>query len=266
MSLFYQELGRGNPMIILHGLYGSSDNWLAIAKYFAEKYHVYIPDLRNHGNSEHFSELNYEVLLDDLLVFCNEHNIQKAVILGHSMGGKLAMSFALYFPYMVEKLIVVDISPKSYVHDDSFTEHCKQHIEIIDALKNLHPENIKSRTDADKKLSEHIKSKRIRQFLLKNLKRNKNGSYSWKFNLESIKQNLRVIMGPVVSTANDSSSPVPALFIKGAQSNYIQASEEPLLQKIFPASQIKVIENAGHWVHAEQTGRFLSVVSDFLNS
>ena len=266
MKLFYRDLGTGKPLIILHGLYGSSDNWLTVAKSLSVKYHVFIPDLRNHGNSDHSPELNYDILINDLLEFCNDHNIHKTILLGHSMGGKLAMSFALYFPYMIEKLIVVDISPKSYLTEDSFKDHCARHKEIIQALTGLDLNSIESRTGADKMLAEKINSRRIRQFLLKNLKRDKQGHYSWKFNLESIKNNLRKLMDEIPVMKSHNSHLLPSLFIKGANSDYIQDDEEDELRVVFPSSRIVRIEDAGHWVHAEQTDKFLDAILHFLDN
>ena len=264
MKLFYRKLGKGDSLIILHGLYGCSDNWLSIARILANNYQVYIPDLRNHGNSPHDMKHDYHVLVEDLLEFCNEHNIQKTILIGHSMGGKLAMSFALLFPYMIEKLVIIDISPRSYLNVESFREHKKQHDEIIHALLNVDFKKIKNRTDVDELLSESIKSKRIRQFLLKNLKRNKDSSYQWKFNLKAIHENLEKTMDSIVLLSENKTCLSPALFIKGTNSNYILDSEEEDIKNTFPSSAIVRIKDAGHWVHAEKTDIFLAEIETFL--
>ena len=178
MELNYKKLGEGQPLIILHGLFGSLDNWLTLAKYWAENYEVWLIDQRNHGKSPHADEHSYELMAQDLKKFMEENHIENPIILGHSMGGKTAMEFAITFPAQVKALIVVDIAPVSYqVH----------HWDIIEALESIDLSKVESRKDADKILQKKISSFGVRQFLLKNLDRIGQSTYQWKFNLSVLK-------------------------------------------------------------------------------
>ncbi|MCG3166039.1 MAG: Esterase YbfF [Bacteroidia bacterium] len=244
-------LGEGKPLIILHGLFGMLDNWFTLGKKFSENFTVYLIDQRNHGQSPHSDEWNYKVMSDDLLEFFDEHHLSKATIIGHSMGGKTAMQFAGDHNDRVKKLVVVDIAPRSYpVH----------HKNILDALLSIDLENLKSRNEADAMLSKYISDFGTKQFLLKNLtrKENDNTKFEWKFNLPVIAKNIHEVG---VQTTGDST--VPALFIRGENSNYIKNSDEAEIQKLYPNSEIISI-NSGHWVHAEKPEEFYSSVMKFL--
>lgn len=251
MNLFFREIGEGAPIVILHGLFGSSDNWLSIAKVLAEEHKVYSLDQRNHGQSPHNTEFNYEIMAEDLKEFLCQHKIEKPIIIGHSMGGKVAMQFAVDNPEMLEKLIIVDIAPKSYpVHHDK----------ILEGLESLDLSTLKSRGDADKQLTEYVTEIGTRQFLLKNLART-TGGFAWKINLPAIKDNIEI-----VGLGLNSNVPFekPALFINGRNSDYITEGDGTLIRHHFPNSILKTIENAGHWVHAEQPADFLRLVKDFI--
>lgn len=252
MNLNYKTVGEGKPLIILHGLFGSLDNWLTIAKELADHYKVYLVDQRNHGLSPHSDEFNYDAMGLDLKEFIETHNIEKPYILGHSMGGKTAMKFALQHGDMWEKLIVVDISPRAYpVHHDV----------ILEGLSAIDVEALKSRGEADKKLAEYVSDFGTRQFLLKNLNRKKAGGFEWKINLPAIKSNIEIIgEGMVERLAIEKD----VLFIRGEKSDYIQNEDIILITQHFPNAKVETVKDAGHWVHAEQPESLIALVNNFL--
>jgi pimeloyl-ACP methyl ester carboxylesterase len=252
MKLFFRESGDGAPVVILHGLFGSSDNWFTLAKKLAEKNKVYLLDLRNHGNSFHAEEFNYQVMAQDVLNFLEEHKIKQPVIIGHSMGGKVAMTIALNIPENLNKLIVADISPAEYP---------LRHDNIVEALREVDLEKVSSRQDAEKQLSVNISDIGVRQFLLKNLTRNKEGGYSWKLNLPVIDKNIDKV-GEAMDAKKQFEK--PTLFIKGENSRYIREQDHELISQLFPNHIFKEIKDAGHWVHAEQPEAFLKIVEDFI--
>lgn len=251
MNLFFRQSGSGYPLIILHGLFGSSDNWYSLAKVFSEHYTVYLVDQRNHGQSPHSPEFNYKLLMDDLYEFVTSHNIQQPVIMGHSMGGKTAMNFAVKYPKHLRQLIVVDIMPKAYpVHHD----------QILEGLEAIDLQAIQSRNEADQVLSGFVPEADVRQFLLKNLSRNANGGFEWKINLKAIDQNIEAIgQGMVVEGAYDG----PTLFINGTRSNYYKPGDEKLALQIFPKATWATLET-GHWVQAEKPKEFSELVLNYL--
>lgn len=252
MKLNYKKLGQGKPLIILHGLFGSLDNWLTHAKTLADHYEVYLVDQRNHGNSPHDDEFNYAVMADDLYEFIKEHKIENPHILGHSMGGKTAMKFALQHADMWDKLIVVDIAPKSYpVHHD----------QIIEGLEAIPVDALESRGEADNILEEYIDEFGTRQFLLKNLSRKKEGGFEWKINLPVIKKNIE-LMGEGIEEHLAIEKDV--LFIRGEKSNYIKNDDSILIMQLFPNATVETIKGAGHWVHAEKPKELLETVMGFL--
>lgn len=253
MKLFYREYGQGQPMIILHGLMGSSDNWLPQAKMLGEHYHVWVVDQRNHGQSPHNTEFNYNVLSNDILDFIQEHGIEKPVIIGHSMGGKAAMNFALAHPDKLEKLIIVDIAPKAYD---------VRHDRIVEGLKAVPIDSVQSRQEANDALAPHISIEAVRQFLLKNLMRKPEGGFGWRINLPVIDQSLEMISGGLV---NDGVFEKKTLFIRGSKSDYILDDDREAMKKIFPNSTLVTMET-GHWVQAEKPEEFVQVVLSFLNA
>lgn len=253
MYLNYKELGESDkqPLVILHGLFGSLDNWITLAKYFAEHFHVYLVDQRNHGKSFHSDEFSYEHMAEDLHNFIVSHSIRNPIILGHSMGGKTAMLFATQHPEMLEKLIVVDIAPKAYpVH----------HHQIIEGLKALDLAKIERRSEADKLLSASIPQDDTRQFLLKNITRNETGGFKWKMNLLVIEKEIETIG---YGLSEDSLFEKETLFIRGLKSDYIQDEDIDLIQEHFPNSRLESVENAGHWVHAQAPQQLFELVINF---
>ena len=267
MNLHFRKYGEGPALIILHGLYGSSDNWIGIAKELAEHFEVFVPDQRNHGASPHTREHTYDLLKNDLFEFMEQHNIKKATLLGHSMGGKTAMYFAKDYPLKVDNLIVVDISPRSYKSPDLPAPHTVNHMNIIMAMMQVDFSKVDNRMDVDVILAETIKSQRTRQFLLKNIKRKDQNTLSWKINLEALHNSLPDIMdglNPVDVNKGKGIHGFPVLFFKGGDSDYISDPDFPVIQKVFPTAEIVTIPNAGHWLHAEQTELFLKNLKYFL--
>lgn len=252
MKLHFQELGEGKPIIILHGLFGSSDNWLTIGKKLADKYKVYLLDQRNHGDSPHADTHNYKEMSADLKQFIEDHKIDKPHIIGHSMGGKTAMYFAVKNPDLYDKLVVVDIAPKAYpVHHDT----------ILEGLNSIKLSELESRNDADKALAEFVHEKGVRQFLLKNLTRGEDKNFVWKINLPVIEKNIEDVgkgLEEKLATEKDT------LFIGGKNSDYIKSEDHIAILNFFPNSKIEMIEGAGHWIHAEKPEAFLKVLEDFL--
>ena len=253
MKLNYKVSGDGFPVIILHGLYGSLDNWQTMAKYLSGEFKVYIVDLRNHGRSPHSEEHSYPSMVNDLKQFYEDHRIERANIIGHSMGGKVAMSFALKYPALVNKLVVVDIAPKAYQAG---------HDQIFEALFELDLSKVSKRQEADRRLKHAIPDLAVRQFLLKNLSRAEDGSYTWRINLKSLFKNYNNINAAIES---DEPVDVDTLVIRGEQSGYIIESDFSSFNKLFANVQITTISSAGHWVHAEATEEFLKEVSAFLS-
>lgn len=253
MKLNYKSFGEGFPIIILHGLFGMLDNWQTIAKKLADNYMVYIVDLRNHGKSPHHDDFNYEIIAEDLQVFLEDNWIYEAHIMGHSMGGKAAMQFALSYPDLVKKLIVVDIAPKKYVGG---------HQAIFEALLSLDLSTINTRKEAATYLQNKIPDVGTQQFLLKNLSRSKAGPYEWKMNLPVIHQQYATILENVVQ--QEQTFDKPTLFIKGGASDYILEEDLPAIQALFPTAQIESIPKAGHWVHAAAPKELLDMVKGFL--
>lgn len=251
IQLNYKSFGNGEPLIILHGLLGSLDNWQTMAKKLAEHFTVFIVDQRNHGKSPHTDQFNYGLLSEDLLNFMYENHIFNAHLLGHSMGGKVVMQFATEHSDMVNKLIVADIAPVKYPAG---------HDAIFDALCGVNLSNISSRQDVDDELKKDIEDFGVRQFLMKGLTRKEDKSFTWKYNLVSLENNYENILNTFENGIFEGNT----LFIKGANSKYIQEKNLEKMKAHFPNYTLKIIENAGHWLHAEQPEDFFETVKDFL--
>lgn len=251
MELFYRKSGQGKPLVILHGLFGSSDNWYTLAKTFAEHFTVYLVDQRNHGQSPHNSALDYAVLTEDLKEFMDHHRLERAVLLGHSMGGKTTMNFTVCHPDRVQDLIIVDIVPKEYpVHHDH----------ILEGLKSISLPHLNSRSEADDILSRFVPEPDVRQFLLKNLARKSEGGFEWKINLDAIERNIEAMGEGMVFPGSYEGS---TLFLMGSRSNYYLPGDEKLIKKIFPAATIQFLDT-GHWVQAERPAEFAEAVLKYL--
>ncbi|HMG16416.1 MAG TPA: alpha/beta fold hydrolase [Saprospiraceae bacterium] len=246
-------LGQGPPIIILHGLLGTLDNWQTIANHLSSQFTVCLLDLRNHGRSPHTPAMDLHLMAADVLEFMESHWINSAVIMGHSMGGKVAMQLALEYPDNVDKLIVVDIAPKKY---------SPGHYEIFKALDAINLKTLKERKDAEQQLSDKLKDPSVVQFLLKNLTREKDASYSWKMDLKSIENNYLKLIGAIDSIEVFDK---PCLFIRGGNSNYILDEDLESIKKNFPNTKLATIKEAGHWVHSEKPKELLEELLKFLD-
>lgn len=255
MKLFYRKYGQGKPFIILHGLFGQGDNWNTFGKQVAEQgFEVFIVDLRNHGLSPHSDTWNYQVMSDDILELINDNHLQDVILSGHSMGGKVAMLFAIQHQHLLNKLIVVDIAPKYY---------SPHHQKVIEALKAVDFNIVKTRKEVEEVLSKFISDTGTKQFLLKNIYWKTETELDWRFNLNVI---LKEIDNAGQATPTNRICNTPTLFIRGEKSNYISDEDIRIINTIFPNSTLKTITNAGHWVHAEQPKEFFEVAMSYLRS
>ena len=254
LNLNYRRRGSGSPLIILHGLFGSAINWEIIGRNLSRYWTVFALDLRNHGDSPHSPHFGYEALVEDLRWFIDHHRIHRAILLGHSLGGKIVMAFADRFPEKVEQLIVVDIAPKPYPAG---------HRHLLKALINFDVSRINSLKEAIAGLAPAITSLAIRQFLVKNLVREKDGSYRWKINLDAIYLHYEELsQGPRLKN----SCPKSALFIRGKTSEFVIDEDEDLIRRYFPHSRIVALDNAGHWLHVDAPEKTSETIIDFLQS
>jgi len=255
MQLFSQELGlQGEEIVIIHGLFGSSDNWLSIGKVLAQDYRVYLIDQRNHGKSPHSPDWDYSVMAQDLHEFIEQKQMKQPIILGHSMGGKTAMQYACtYFPSKIQKLIVADIAPKSYpLH----------HQKILAGLQAINLQTLASRKEAEDILGQYVTEPSTKAFLLKNLYRNEQNQWQWRINLPVIAEKIANV-GEGLSTNLPFTE--PTLFVRGEHSDYILDEDFELIRYFFPNSQIETIAAAGHWLHAEKPKEFLECVQHFIS-
>ena len=250
MKLHFREMGEGKPMIILHGLFGFSDNWQTHAKKFADYFRVILVDLRNHGHSDWNDAFSYELMAEDLYELITDLRLDDIYLLGHSMGGKVAMRYAQLHPEKLQKLIVVDIGIKQYP---------MHHQHILAGMHAVDLEKIKVRSDAEGILKLHIDSDGVRQFLLKNLYWKEKGQLAWRMNLDVLEKE----MNNILSALPEVEVMIPTLFIRGELSNYILDEDIPDLEDFFPDSDLITIQNSGHWVHAEAPEEFVEIVLGF---
>mgnify|MGYP006195830997 CR=1 FL=1 len=249
---FKKEGNAAESLIILHGLFGSLDNWMTFAKKMSEHFTVYLLDARNHGQSFHDDEFTYKCMAKDVKDFMEQQQIKEAIILGHSMGGKTAMQFAFNYPHLVKKLIVADIAPKAYpVH----------HGEIIKGLQSLDFSVIKTRGEADDKLAEAIPILAVRQFLLKNMYWKEKDQLAWRFNLDVIANKIENV-GVEIKASFPFSE--PTLFVRGERSNYVLDEDLADIKNKFPNMKLETIVGSGHWIHAEKPKEFMQVIESFL--
>ena len=252
MRLNFQVQGEGFPLIIMHGFLGSLDNWRAVSKRLSGSYKVYSLDLRNHGESPHSEVMSYPIMAEDLHEFFAEHDIFEANLLGHSMGGKVAMQFAADHPEQVGKLIVVDIAPKAYPSSQR---------SLLQALRSLDLGTFKSFGGIDAFLAPSIRAPVLRQFLLKNLARDPAMGFRWKINLDALIKNYDELTKSIVVKEPFNK---PTCFIRGGRSKYIQDEDFPIIKQMFPQGKIVTIPSVDHWVHADAPEEFLKIVNDFL--
>ena len=253
MKLHSIILGEGQPLLILHGFLGMNDNWKTLGNDFAEAgFQVHLIDQRNHGRSPHSETFNYLELAKDLKEYIDSHSLKNVFLIGHSMGGKTAMTAGALFPHLIEKLIVVDIAPKYYP---------PHHQEILKGLEAVNNANLSSRGDADDLLSNYVGEKAVRMFLLKNLYWKNKEQLGLRINLEVLTKNIEELGA---AFPDEYSYNKPTLFIKGEKSNYITSEDTGLIKKHFPQSNIVTIPKAGHWVHAENKSAFYDTVIKFI--
>ena len=253
MKLHFRQYSEDGPaLVILHGLYGNQVNWAWHARKLAENFSVYVLDARNHGQSGWGAAMQLDDMVADLLETLDYLQLSQTHLLGHSMGGKVGMLFALHYPGRLHSLIVVDIAPVDYGKDRD---------EVLEALLALELDSLTSRGEADACLARRIPEKSVRDFLMTNLQRDGEGRFSWRINLPVIAAHFRELSGwPDVMTAFDG----PALFIKGENSAYIDAGHEDLIRSRFTQSKVQVVEDAGHWVHSEKPETVQGIVHQFL--
>ena len=250
MKLHYREIGEGQPMVILHGLFGSSDNWQTHAKKLAEYYRVILVDQRNHGHSDWSDEFSYDLMSVDLFELFQELNLKKTILIGHSMGGKTVIRFAQNHPELIEKMIVVDIGVKGYP---------MHHAEILKGLHAIDLSIVHSRGEAENILTNYIESNGVRQFLLKNLYWKEKGILAWRMNIPVLEEK----MSNILATLPEDEILLPTLFIRGELSNYILDEDLENLENQFPDMTFITINNAGHWVHAEAPIEFIEKILEF---
>lgn len=255
--LHYQQRGEGEHIVLIHGLFGSLENLNMVARNLSQHYCVTSVDVRNHGNSFHQEGMGYQVLAQDIITLLDNLGIDSCHILGHSMGGKIAMKIALSYPNRVRKLVVADIAP---------VEYPAHHLTIIEGLQAIDLTKIKTRKDADLQLATYVENVGVRQFLLRNLILNAQNQFSFKCNLHYIEQGYPQIMQSIDNSSPDEKQSFigETLFIKGGDSDYILPEHQSIIKILFPKAKAKIIQGAGHWLHAEKTTAFNKILLDFL--
>ena len=255
MSLLHSRIqGSGHPFFILHGFFGMGDNWKSLANAFSSQYEVHLIDQRNHGRSFHSGDFSYEHMVEDLVHYMDHYDIPTAIMLGHSMGGKTVMLMSVEYPERVDRMIVADIAPRFYPPHHQF---------ILEALNEVDFSRVSSRTEIDDIFKKYIPEYSIRQFLLKNVYRKERDQLAFRFNLESLEENIHEVG---VELPPQSVSDVPALFMRGVNSGYVTEQDKTLIRNHFPESTVVDIEGAGHWLHAENPEDFYKNVVQFLEN
>lgn len=256
MKLFFRETGTGRPLILLHGLWGASENWLPIAHLLENEFRVILPDVRNHGQSPHSKVMNYEVMSDDLIQLIDDLKLTThPCIVGHSMGGKIVMALLLKRPEIVDKAVIVDIAPVSYTRQDGGSHH-----RIIDFMARFDLSKYTTRDQVKEAIQQHFKTERSRQLFLKNIRKTDSG-FEWKINHPVIHEHFDEISGCPSGLPHETYDK-EILFIKGEQSNLIPDLSS--LQKQFPAARLIQIPQCGHWIHSEQPEKLAKAIQDFI--
>lgn len=250
MQLHYQTLGQGQPLVFLHGLFGSGDNWSAIARYFSQHYQVISVDLRNHGRSPHSDTQTYPEMAGDLLDTLNALDADQIHLLGHSLGGKVAMQFASQYPQRVNQLIVVDMGIRAYAD---------AHTQLIAAMQAADLSQVQSRGEADKALAAAIPNLAVRQFLLTNLVKTE-GQWQWRINLPALQANYAHFQAALPAHYEK-----PCLFIRGERSDYVRESDIAGIRQQFPLAEFASLPT-DHWVHAEQPQLFIQTIENYLGA
>lgn len=259
VELNYRITGKGEPLILLHGLFGSLENLGGISRRLNDEWQIHALDQRNHGSSPHTDTMDYPVMAADVEAYMDARGLEKASVLGHSMGGKVAMQLALQSPERVSRLVIADISPVAYK---------PKHDAILESLKSLKLSGVRSRQDAEQQMATLVDEPATRQFLLKNLERVPENMrveggpmFRWRLNLSVIDACYGNLAGAPVGEGPFAG---PVLFLKGADSAYIQEKHKPVIQRLFPAAELRIIQNTGHWLHAEKADTFAALCRRFL--
>ena len=255
LELAHDAFGAaGLPVVILHGLLGSARNWTSIAKELAASHRVFALDLRNHGRSPWAATMSFDEMAGDVTAFSERHGLGAVALIGHSLGGKVAMHLALTRPEVIERLLVVDVAPVAYGH--SFGP-------FVEAMRQVDLAAVQRRSDADLQLLDAVPDAVLRNFLLQNLVKTEAG-FAWRVNLEALAANMDELLG-FPTPAADAAYGGPTLFIAGSRSQYVQPEHRPLIERLFPDAEHAVIAGAGHWLHAERPAEFLAHVRRFLS-
>jgi len=253
MNLHYRKYGEGKPLIILHGLFGSSDNWHSLGRRWGKHFQVFVLDQRNHGSSPHESAMNYEEMSQDLFQFISQQRLGPVHIVGHSMGGKVGMLFASSHPDLVEGLVVLDIGIEKVVG---------KHETILKMFDSMDPTEYTSRGEVGSRIDELINSTAISQFLQKNILRRLDGSLAWKFNHHALLEHYNDL---TMALELDQPYIGQILFVRGGDSDYLEDSLTPEILDTFPLARLETIEGAGHWLHADKPAELFSLVLEFMD-
>ena len=252
MKLNYDQVGMGPNLIILHGLFGSASNFRTLARQFSEFYTVYCLDLRNHGASPHDDDVSLKAMASDIIEFMDDHDIESTTLMGHSLGGKVAMQVAFTSPHRISKLVVGDIAPVAY------PRHHDQIFQGMNEVTRLSPSSLK---EAHEILTGYVEIPEVRQFLLTNLKRTEDNSYAWRIHVTGLQEGYEHLMKKPTGTPFQG----PSLFIRGALSDYVTEAYFPVIHEFFPRAEIITMADTGHWLHAEKPVEYRDIVLDFLN-
>jgi pimeloyl-ACP methyl ester carboxylesterase len=240
VRLSHEIIGSGEPLLVIHGLFGSRRNWLTMARRLAPRFSVVAVDARNHGGSDHAPTMSFEEMADDVLALCDQLGLAMPNVLGHSMGGKIAMLYALRHPQRTRRLLVLDVAPVSY--RTGFRD-------FIEAMLAVPVDRIRSRQEAEEYLVKAVPQPALRQFLLHNLVR-EDGAFRWQLNLPALAANLDTICHfPVIPDGTTFTG--PSLFLAGGRSDYLTDAHDPVIRRLFPVAVLRTIPQAGHWIHSD---------------
>jgi len=250
MKLNFKQLGEGEPLIIVHGLFGSLDNWMTMARALANKFQVFLVDQRNHGKSPHHDQMTYSQMANDIKEFIQDQSLEKVNLIGHSMGGKAIIQFALNHSNLINKMVVIDIGIKKYP---------MHHQKILAGLHALNLDSLESRKQARERISEFIEIESVQMFLLKGLFRKPEGGYGLKFNFKVLEEQMPEILSEVRGASSD----VNVLFVRGEHSGYILDEDFEEITEQFPLAKIETVNGAGHWIHAEKPSELQEILFHF---
>jgi len=262
MKLFYREYGKGEPVIIVHGLFGMSDNWIPIAKSLASDFKVYLPDMRNHGKSPHSSVHTYNVMSSDLYEFTEELKLKNAVFIGHSMGGKTVLQFAENHPEKLASMIIIDISPQQYFPNTAFLKTALNHKVLLQSMQKINLKKAGNRKELTELLQTRFKDPFLLQLAQKNILKNKNNQFEWKINIKALDHNLFEIQREILLT--DVVKSIKTLFIFGKDSPYFNTQNKILIQTRLPKAKINIINGSGHLIHIEKENDLIRTISNFI--